>query len=81
MSNDPYAQFKAAQREGWALFVPLEAVTKDNADRSVVTAIDAAGHTSVKPVKLGLSNNKSVEVIKGIQAGQRLVLTPNQGGN
>ena len=27
MSNDPHAQFKAAQREVWALFVPLEAAT------------------------------------------------------
>lgn len=25
--NDPHAQFKAAQREGWALFAPLEAGT------------------------------------------------------
>jgi SAM-dependent methyltransferase len=27
MSSDPTAQFKAAQREAWALFVPLEAAT------------------------------------------------------
>lgn len=27
MQNDPFSQFKAAQREGWALFVPLEAYT------------------------------------------------------
>ena len=27
MSSDPFAQLKAAQREGWALFAPLEAVT------------------------------------------------------
>ena len=27
MSNDPYAGFKAAQREGWALFAPLETLT------------------------------------------------------
>ncbi|MBI5040109.1 MAG: class I SAM-dependent methyltransferase [Gammaproteobacteria bacterium] len=27
MHNDPFSQFKAAQREGWALFVPLEAYT------------------------------------------------------
>ena len=27
MQNDPFVQFKAAQREGWALFVPLEAYT------------------------------------------------------
>lgn len=27
MQHDPFVQFKAAQREGWALFVPLEAYT------------------------------------------------------
>ena len=33
--NDPFAQFKAAQREGWALFVPLEAYTTPAAARLV----------------------------------------------
>lgn len=27
MTTDPYAEFKAAQREGWALFAPLETFT------------------------------------------------------
>lgn len=27
MDKDPFANFKAAQREGWALFAPLEAIT------------------------------------------------------
>jgi SAM-dependent methyltransferase len=27
MSTDPFAQFKAAQREGWGLFAPVEALT------------------------------------------------------
>lgn len=27
MAIDPFQQFKAAQREGWALFAPLEALT------------------------------------------------------
>ena len=27
MSTDPFAQFKAIQREGWALFAPIEALT------------------------------------------------------
>ena len=27
MSSDPFAGFKAAQREGWALFAPLETIT------------------------------------------------------
>lgn len=35
MQDDPYAQFKATQREGWALFVPLEAYTTPAAARLV----------------------------------------------
>src|SRR4030067_1708 len=35
MKDDPFAQFKAVQREGWALFVPLEAYTTPAAARLV----------------------------------------------
>lgn len=35
MQNDPFTQFKAVQREGWALFVPLEAYTTPAATRLV----------------------------------------------
>ena len=35
MQADPFAQFKAAQREGWALFVPLRAYTTPAAARLV----------------------------------------------
>src|SRR4030067_424333 len=35
MKADPFAQFKAVQREGWALFVPLEAYTTPAAARLV----------------------------------------------
>jgi HlyD family secretion protein len=64
------------------LEVPLEAVTKDGEDRSVVTVINAAGRTALKPVKLGLANNKNVEIVKGVRAGERIVIAPSdQGGD
>jgi RND family efflux transporter MFP subunit len=56
------------------LEVPLEAVTKDDEDRNVVTVVNAAGRTALKPVKLGLANNKNVEIVSGIRPGQRLVI-------
>ncbi|MDO8706769.1 MAG: 50S ribosomal protein L11 methyltransferase, partial [Sulfuricaulis sp.] len=43
MQNDPFAQFKAAQREGWALFVPLEAYTTPAAARLVEFAREQPG--------------------------------------
>jgi HlyD family secretion protein len=51
------------------LEVPLEAVSKDDADRSVVTVINAAGRPSIRSVKLGLSNNKNVEIVQGLRLG------------
>jgi SAM-dependent methyltransferase len=41
MSNDPLVQFKAAQREAWALFVPLEAAT-------TIPAADLLRHARVR---------------------------------
>jgi len=35
MQTDPFAQFKAAQRESWALFAPLEALTTPTAAKLV----------------------------------------------
>ena len=43
MSNDPFAQLKAVQREGWSLFVPLEAVTTATAAELVRHARIRAG--------------------------------------
>ncbi len=42
--TDPFASFKAAQREGWALFVPLEALTTIPAAKLVKFAQVAPGH-------------------------------------
>ncbi|ART59887.1 SAM-dependent methyltransferase [Acidovorax carolinensis] len=43
MSNDPFAQLKVIQREGWSLFAPLEAVTTATAAELVRHARIRAG--------------------------------------
>ncbi len=45
VSTDPFAQFKAAQREGWALFAPLEALTIPAAAKLVTFAGVRPGDT------------------------------------
>lgn len=45
MSSDPFAQFKAAQREGWAFFAPLAAITTIPAAALVNFARVASGDT------------------------------------
>jgi HlyD family secretion protein len=62
--------------------VPLEAVSHDEENHSLANVIDESGETSTRPLVLGLSNNKSVEVVKGLKAGERVVLAESseEGG-
>jgi HlyD family secretion protein len=60
--------------------VPLEAVSRDDEDRPIVTTIDSAGNSAERKVTLGLSNNKNVEIVKGLKAGQIIELPEAQGG-
>jgi multidrug efflux pump subunit AcrA (membrane-fusion protein) len=60
--------------------VPLEAVTRDDEDRSIVSVMGASGEPSIRKVTLGLANNDSVEIVKGLKAGARVVLPETQGG-
>jgi RND family efflux transporter MFP subunit len=61
--------------------VPLEALSRDDEDRPTVEVIDASGETSTRSVALGLANNDSVEIVKGLKAGERVVLPESQGGS
>jgi HlyD family secretion protein len=60
--------------------VPLEAVSRDDEDRPFVTTVDSAGNSVDHKVTLGLSNNKNVEIVKGLRAGQVIELPEAQGG-
>ena len=55
------------------LQVPLEAVTQDGGE-STVTVIDDSGGETARTVRLGLASNKSVQIVKGLRAGERVVL-------
>ena len=59
--------------------VPLEAVSRDEEDRAIVTVVDAAGETSDRQVTLGLASIKNVEIVKGLRVGERVVLPEAQG--
>lgn len=56
--------------------VPVDAVTQDAKERSIVTVVDASGRESEREVTLGLANNKSVEILKGLEAGERILPPP-----
>ena len=58
--------------------VPLEAVSQ-NGDAASVTVLTPAGKETVRAVKLGLANNKEVEVTRGLRPGERVVLAGGGG--
>lgn len=60
------------------LQLPLEAIAHDSEDRPIVTVLGKSGKTTLHRVSLGLANNKSVQVIKGLQLGDRVVLAPSE---
>jgi RND family efflux transporter MFP subunit len=62
-----------AQRRG-VVQVPIDAVSRDDEDRATVAVIGSDGKSSTRRVKLGLANNKSVEVVKGLRAGERIAV-------
>lgn len=67
MSQDPYTQFKAAQREGWALFSPLAAYTTPPAAQLV----DYAGVQPGQAV-LDLACGTGVVAVTAAQRGAKV---------
>jgi HlyD family secretion protein len=61
-----------------ALQVPLDAVSRDGEDRPFVTVVDATGQETTRKVVLGLANNENVEIVKGLRAGEDVVLQQSQ---
>jgi multidrug efflux pump subunit AcrA (membrane-fusion protein) len=59
--------------------VPIDAVAHDDEDQATVEVIGSDGKTSTRQVKLGLANNKSVEVVHGLQVGEHLAVEAASG--
>jgi len=62
--------------------VPLEAVTRDEEDRPIVSVPDTADVPHPRLVRVGLSNNKLVEIKTNVSPGERVLLpdTQSDGG-
>ena len=67
MADDPFASFKAAQREGWSLFAPLEAVT-------TIPAGELVRHARVQPQQavLDVGCGTGVAALTAARAGARV---------
>jgi HlyD family secretion protein len=59
--------------------VPIDAVSRDDEDNATVAVIGSDGKESTRKVKLGLANNKSVEVVSGLHAGERVAVQASSG--
>jgi HlyD family secretion protein len=55
------------------LQVPLEAVAQDG-EEPTVTVLNEEGEETERPVTVGLANNDSIQIVKGLRAGERVVL-------
>ena len=66
----------SSRRANDVIEVPVDAVSHDDEDRATVQVIGSDGKTSARQVELGLANNKSVEVVHGLQAGEHLAVEP-----
>jgi HlyD family secretion protein len=60
------------------VLVPLEAVSYDDEDQASVTIVGENGQETVEEVTVGLSNNDSVQIVEGVEAGDEVVLTETQ---
>lgn len=67
------AEISAVQRRN-ALYVPKQAVLRDNG-KTYVYLSDGSGKVTKKEVTAGLSNDTSIEIIQGIQAGDCIAVT------
>jgi len=67
MSDDPFAQLKAVQREGWSLFAPLEAVTTP-------TAAELVKHARIRPGQavLDVGCGTGVAALTAARAGAKV---------
>jgi multidrug efflux pump subunit AcrA (membrane-fusion protein) len=59
--------------------VPLEAVQHD-AGHATVTVVGRNGKTATRVVRLGLADNKTIEVMNGLQPGERVQIGSGQSG-
>ena len=55
------------------LQVPLEAVSQEG-DEPTVTLVNGSGDETTRAVELGVANNKNVQIVKGLRAGERVRL-------
>ncbi len=59
--------------------VPIDAIARDDEDRTTVEVVGANGKSSPRRVKIGLANNKSVEIVQGLRAGERVAIEASAG--
>jgi multidrug efflux pump subunit AcrA (membrane-fusion protein) len=60
-----------------ALFVPINAVKKDQKGTYVLVKGEKEGETVPVYIKTGASSSNTIEVTEGLQEGQKIVITPS----
>jgi macrolide-specific efflux system membrane fusion protein len=65
-----------------SVLVPLSALRRTGQGRGTVNVVDAEGRTQTREVTLGVSNRVSVQVLSGLEPGERVATSerPQRGG-
>jgi membrane fusion protein, multidrug efflux system len=66
--------YRRASILGDRIFVPITAVTKESTGAEVAWAIGANGKVERRPVKTGSVTGGSIEVLEGLQPGERIAV-------
>jgi RND family efflux transporter MFP subunit len=59
---------------GSAILVPVSSVFKDSTGEQVVWVIDSAQSVTRRPVKLGTATGSQIEIVDGLQPGERIAV-------
>ncbi len=59
--------------------VPIEAVAQDGEEGPMVAVVGSGGEITPRRVTTGLANNKSIEIVRGLRAGERVAVEESAG--
>ena len=66
--------YRRASILGDRIFVPVTAISKENSGAEVAWAIGSDGKVQRRPVKTGSVTGGSIEVLEGLQSGERIAV-------
>jgi len=58
-----------------ALLIPIQAIQKSDGDKQQVTILTDNGSLEIRQVRTGITNNVDIQILEGLKAGEKVVLS------